>query len=217
MNPFADPAVAVSYEAWYETIGRRSDRLEKALLARLLTRFSGAHTLLEVGCGTGHFARWFSGRALWAAGLDVSFPMLLAAARLNRVPYALGDGAALPFADQSYDLVALITTLEFVPDPAAVLAEALRVAGRGVILGVLNRQSVLGWQLRRAGGPVWEAAHFYTPAEVSRLVRQAARRPVRIHWRTTLWPLLGRSLRLPWGGFIGMVVQCERDAGVSRR
>ena len=35
-NPFADSATAASYEAWYQTTGRRADRLEKALLGRLL-------------------------------------------------------------------------------------------------------------------------------------------------------------------------------------
>ena len=50
---------AAHYEAWYETAGRRADRLEKALFKQLMTGFPHAHTLLEIGCGTGHFARWF--------------------------------------------------------------------------------------------------------------------------------------------------------------
>ena len=32
LNPFASPDLALSYEAWYETTGRRADYLEKALL-----------------------------------------------------------------------------------------------------------------------------------------------------------------------------------------
>ena len=31
---------------------------------------------LEVGCGTGHFTRWFGGQGLQATGLDLSLPML---------------------------------------------------------------------------------------------------------------------------------------------
>jgi hypothetical protein len=104
-------------------------------------------------------------------------------------------------------LVTLITTLEFVSEPILVLGEALRVARQGLILGVLNRQSVLGWQRRRGGGPVWQAARFFTPTEMAQLVHRAARRPVEIAWRTTLWPCWRGSLPLPWGGFIGMAVQ----------
>lgn len=76
-NPFADPARVARYENWYQTTGRRADRLEKALLRRLLVNFKSAHTILEVGCGTGHFTRWFNELGLYAVGLDVSPPMLV--------------------------------------------------------------------------------------------------------------------------------------------
>ncbi len=206
-NPFAGPAVVAGYEDWYETIGRRADRLEKALLGRLLTGLPGPSTILEVGCGTGHFTRWFSEWGLQAMGLDLSRPMLVEAIRLASPPCVRGDGLALPFPTDAFDLVALITTLEFIPDPVQALTEALRVTRCGLILGVLNRQSVLGRQLKRAGGPIWEAARFFTPAELVRLVRCAAdERQMKVLWCTTLWPLWSKALPLPWGGFIGAVV-----------
>lgn len=216
MNPFTDPALAAGYESWYQTAGRRADRLEKDLLAWLLARFPSAGTLLEVGCGSGHFTRWFSENALQATGLDISRPMLSEALHLNGVPYILGDGLALPFAGGTFDLVALVTTLEFVSEPVGVLEEALRVSRRGLILGILNRQSVMGWSLRRAGGPVWEAARLFTPAEMVQLVHRATRKPVEIMWRTTLWPLWRGALPLPWGGFIGMAVQWP-ETGDNKR
>jgi ubiquinone/menaquinone biosynthesis C-methylase UbiE len=207
MNPFADPALVSGYEAWYQTAGRRADRPEKDLLAWMLARFPSASTLLEVGCGSGHFTRWFSEKTLQATGLDVSLPMLSEAIRLNSVPYVLGDALVLPFDDNTFDLTALITTLEFVSEPILVLEEALRVTSRGLILGILNRRSFLGWTLRRAGGPVWEAARFFTPTEMVQLIHRAAKKPVNITWRTTLWPLWRGALPLPWGGFIGMAMQ----------
>jgi hypothetical protein len=81
------------------------------------------------------------------------------------------------------------------------------VARQGLILGVLNRQSILGWQLKRAGGPVWEAVRFFTPGELAQTVWRAARVTVEITWRTTLWPACPGKLPLPWGGFIGMAVR----------
>ena len=207
LNPFDNPALAKGYEAWYETPGRRADRLEKTLLRWLLAHFSSVHTLLEVGCGTGHFTRWFKEQGLQATGLDISAPMLVEANRLSKLPYVRGDALDLPFPSGGFDVVALITTLEFVPDPVLALTEALRVARYGLILGVLNHQSILGRQLRREGEPVWEKARFFKLAELVQEVRKAAAETVTIAWQTTLWPVWPGMLPLPWGGFIGMAVQ----------
>jgi ubiquinone/menaquinone biosynthesis C-methylase UbiE len=206
-NPFTDPTIIAGYEAWYETSGCWADRLEKALLKRLLAGFSRARTLLEVGCGTGHFTRWFGELGLQVMGLDLSPPMLAEAVRLGSPPCVLGDALALPFLDGAFDVVALITTLEFVTDPTQVLAEATRVARHGLILGVLNRQSLLAWRRKRSGEALWQEARFFTPAELVRLVQQAvAGKQAKVLWRTTLWPVWPGELPLPWGGFIGMAV-----------
>lgn len=211
LNPFVLSQVVASYEAWYENAGRRADRLEKALLSRLLTRFVHAHTILEVGCGTGHFTRWFSEQGLQAVGLDLSSPMLVEAVRLGSPPCVRGDALALPFPSKAFDLVALITTLEFLQDPTRALAEALRIARRGLILGALNRQSLWGRRLKNEGGPVWGAARLFTPGELAQLVQRAvAGKRTGIIWRTTLWPVWPRELPLPWGGFIGLAVEDPR-------
>jgi SAM-dependent methyltransferase len=206
-NPFANLDTASRYEGWYETTGSRADHLEKALLKQLLARFPQASSLLEVGCGTGHFTRWFEGAGLQTAGLDRSLPMLAEAIRLDGSPCVHGDALALPFFNDAFDLVALITTLEFVGDPVQALREALRVSRQGLLLGVLNRQSLLGWQLKKKGGPIWDAARFFAPAELTHLVRHAAaRKRVEIAWRTSLWPLCPGALPFPFGGFIGIAV-----------
>jgi ubiquinone/menaquinone biosynthesis C-methylase UbiE len=85
VNPFAKPDTAWAYEAWYETTGRRADRLEKALFRQMLARFPQASSLLEIGCGTGHFTRWFKELGLRTAGLDLSLPMLAEAICLGSV------------------------------------------------------------------------------------------------------------------------------------
>jgi SAM-dependent methyltransferase len=206
-NPFANQYIASGYEAWYETTGRWADRLEKALLKWLLARFPRADSLLDVGCGTGHFTRWFEELGLQAVGLDQSLPMLGEAIRLGCLPCVCGDALALPFLNDAFDLIALMTTLEFVADPVQALSEALRVSRQGLLLGVLNRQSLLGWQRKKEGGQIWDAARFFAPAELTRLVQRAAGgRRVEVAWRTTLWPIWPGALLLPWGGFIGMAV-----------
>lgn len=212
-NPFTDHALASRYEAWYAGEGRRADMLERELLGKLLEAFPSARSVLEIGCGTGHFTRWMVDRGLHAVGLDVSEAMLNEARRLGGPQYLSGDAHALPFADRSHDLTALITTLEFLADPARALAEAVRVARQGVLLGVLNRWSVLTLRYRSSGKAMWRSARFFGPQELASLVRTAAgRRAGRVSWRTTLWPVPGvRDLPLPWGGFIGMAVQLHEE------
>jgi ubiquinone/menaquinone biosynthesis C-methylase UbiE len=212
-NPFDDENVAKRYEGWYAGHGRRADYLEKHLLARLLANISGAGKLLEVGCGTGHFSRWLAEKGFGVVGLDISPAMLTEARRRNGISYVVGDALALPFVDRSFGVVALITTLEFVADPQRALSEAVRVARDGLLLGVLSRYSLLAIKHRIGAKPPWDAARFFSPDELAALLRSiASARLARIEWRTTLWPVPGlKSVPLPWGGFIGMVVQLRQE------
>jgi ubiquinone/menaquinone biosynthesis C-methylase UbiE len=207
-NPFDDPIVAATYEGWYSGRGRRADLLEKRLLEKLLADFPQSRNALEIGCGTGHFTRWLAARSLEVTGLDISAPMLSEARKLDGIRYLEGDALNLPFDDRSFDLALLITTLEFVGDPFRALTEALRVARHGVVLGVLNRVSLLTLEYRRSKKPIWKSARFFSPWELIRLVRTTAgRRFCGVRWRTTIWPIPWvTDLPLPCGGFIGLAV-----------
>ena len=214
--PF-DERVAARYEAWYEMPeGQRADALEKASLCRLLNGFARARSILEVGAGTGHFTRWLSEHEMAAIGLDLSAAMLAQARVLDGAPMVQGDACRLPFADRTFDLVAFVTTLEFLDRPREAPIEALRVARRGLLLGVLNRQSLFGLQRRLAGllrPTVYDTAHFYSVEELQRLLRSVAGSEAIISWHTTLFPR-GWSwsrLALPWGGFIGMALHSPGD------
>lgn len=206
-NPFDDPAIAGGYEDWYSTVGRRADRREKALLAELLAWLPEADSLLEVGCGTGHFTRWLGSLRPRTIGLDVSRTMLREA-KSEGLPIGLqADGHALPLASGSVDVVSLIATLAFLADPARALKEACRVGRKGLLLGVINRQSLLGNQLRRAKTAPWNLARLLDLTQLEALVNGSVTGSPEIHWRTTLWPGLPWSLPVPWGGFIGMAVR----------
>jgi SAM-dependent methyltransferase len=128
---------------------------------------------------------------------------------LNGLVYLRGDALDLPFIDRSFDLALLITTLEFVADSSRALAEAVRVARHGLILGVLNRWSLLTLRYRRSRKPLWKSARFFGPRELARLVRAAAgKRFQGLHWRTTIWPIAWMpDTPLPWGGFIGLAAR----------
>jgi SAM-dependent methyltransferase len=208
-DPFADPGAAAGYEEWYEGEGRAADRLERGLLGWLLAGFPRAHSTLEIGTGTGHFARWLGGQGWQVVGLDRSAPMLAEAARRGGVALVRGGAAALPFAAGSFDVTLLVTTLEFLSDPGGALREAARVARGGIVLGVLNRWHPLAWRRKRSGLPLWRDVRFYSPPELAGALRRAlgvlARHTI---WRTTLlphpWPYPWS--RLPTGAFIGVRV-----------
>ena len=210
-NPFDDLSLVQEYEDWYTNQGRRADRLEKTLLEWLIGHFQEPISILDVGCGTGHFTRWFESIGLRTAGFDIS-SVMLAEARLRGLRVAVqGDALCLPFEDGAVDLVAMITTIEFLEDPSVALREATRVAKKGVFLGVINRESWIGKEYQQQGGPPWQSAHFFTPDELIQMlgaIKDSASDPF---WRTTLWRFFPCALPLPWGGFIGIGLRLKSN------
>lgn len=209
-NPFNDQSIAEDYDAWYYTAGENAVLKEKRLLRKLLANFCSVNTILNVGCGTGHFTNWFLKQGLNARGLDRSRPMLHKAKEIYQLKCIQGDASALPFSAKSYDLVSFLTTLEFLPEPELALEEAVRVARRGLILGVINKHSFLGWQYKRKGGPIWDAARFFTPHELIQMLQPMLSGSAQVIYRTTLSPLCSGSSSLPFGGFIGLIVKLEK-------
>ena len=120
------------YEAWYTTPrGAWIGGIEYRLLDELLGPHSG-ETVLDVGCGTGHFTRRFSGSAAvgWTVGADTDFAAARFASGRGKAAYVVADGQYLPFADRSFDLVISVTAHCFIHDARRALMEMLRVARR---------------------------------------------------------------------------------------
>lgn len=205
---------AEGYEAWYATgRGRRVDEAERALLVWLLAPFADARSVLDVGCGTGHFAAWLRSRALDVIGLDRS-PAMLAELRRHHpaIPLVVGDAGCLPVRSGAVDVALLVTTLEFVERPEAALTEAVRVARQGVVLVVLNRWS-LGGLSRRVGPqarrPILGMARDPSLFALRRMARAAAGGRVQsLRWASSLFPdgLWAARWRVPIGDVIGMAV-----------
>jgi len=174
--PF-DEQVAAHYEQWYATAkGAHFDSIEKQMLQAALSVVKNG-SLLEVGCGTGHFARFFADLGFDVAGLDVSVPMLAIARSLGGgIEYIDADAHSLPFATGCFDVVALVSAAEFLEQPMKALEEALRVAKKLVVIGFLNRYSLTAMR-RRARGlfkkGLFSAARFYTVGEMMHLIKVA--------------------------------------------
>ena len=176
--------------------------------------------MVEVGCGTGMFLH-----LLWEMGFDVvgvdASPVMLKGARQRfgeRAELHLAKGEHLPFEDEEFDFSVLWSVLEFCEDPEAVLAEAVRVAGDGLLLGFLNRYSLYYLSAGRDPSRTMGRAHWFSWPEVrAMLTRVCGRPPAMVRtvlsgptwtWRSGfLWRRINGRLRLPcFGAFTALRV-----------
>ena len=118
-----------------------AEEIQQALLASLPPDMG---KLLDIGTGTGQMLELLAPRIISGVGLDASRGMLaLARSRLSRpglthCAVRLGDMYRLPMADASFDHVVLQMVLHYAEDPAAALAEAIRVLRPGGTLVVVD-------------------------------------------------------------------------------
>lgn len=201
------------YEYWYHTPrGRWVSDVETRLLLRLLRARTGER-VLDVGCGTGHFSRRLAVAGLSVTGLDRDAAALEYARRHgDGIVWLHGDARALPFPDGAFDHCVAVTSLCFVDDPARALAEMWRVARRGVVLGLLNRRSLL--HRGKAGRGGYRGARWDDVREVRNWIHGLAPRPGAVMVRSAIFlssgKLPAKALEavlpntLPWGGFLAV-------------
>ncbi len=121
---------------WYDSPAEWAagpDRVYGALAAAavaLLPRWTDPPRALDVGTGTGAFARAAAGRGAEVLASDLSLAML-GLDRDHRPPALVGDVTALPVRDGCTDLVLAGFVLSHLADPVAGLVELARVVRPG--------------------------------------------------------------------------------------
>ena len=211
-------AVADTYDHWYETAeGAMYDYLEKKAVSKYLRQNAQGRKLLEVGCGTGHWSQFFSDCGFEVTGVDVSERMIKIAQSKN-IPNALFqivNGHSLPFKDNSFDITAAITTLEFAGNADLVLQEMVRCtrkpSGR-LLVGVLNVLARLNRNRQENPESLHAKARLFSPDQLKRLLNKYGQNQLCIAGfipgQKRLLPLspfidvVGRFLHLPYGVFI---------------
>jgi SAM-dependent methyltransferase len=87
---------------------------------------------LEVGCGEGRIVRALRAGGYEIEGVDVSETLVAAARRADpHGRYAVADAAALPYPDDSFELVVAFMSLQDIDDFGQAIAEAGRVLESG--------------------------------------------------------------------------------------
>lgn len=204
------------YEAWYQTArGKWIAGIEWKLLFNLMHPDAN-RTLLDVGCGTGHFSRRFAEAGLSVTGLDPNQAALAYARQQgNEINYLQANALSLPFSSDSFDYVSAITSLCFVEPPEQALQEMWRVTRQGLLLGVLNKHSLLYWQKRHSksyAGARWDqitTLKKWAKMLVPEPCRISVSNGVLVAGSGNLSRLMERTLgsMLPFGAFIAMYIK----------
>ena len=222
-SKFDFDAIADGYDLWYETAeGAMYDRLEKKAISRYLPKNVRGIKLLEIGCGTGHWSQFFSECGFEVTGVDVSERMIKIAQNkgIPNASFQIMDGQSLPFGDDSFDVAAAITTLEFVDNAESVVQEMLcctrKPAGQ-LLIGVLN--ALAGFNRRRQQDPesLYAKARLFSPKQLKRLLEPYGQANItaaafvpsrrRFLFLSPLIDTVGRMLHLPYGVFVAAKVR----------
>jgi ubiquinone/menaquinone biosynthesis C-methylase UbiE len=143
------------YEAWFETYAY-AYQSEITALRRLLPDPGYG---VEIGVGSGRFA----------APLDITVGVdpaeeMLARARSRDIEVVEGVAEALPLRADTFDTALIVTTICFVDDIPATLAEAGRILGPDgtLVIGYIDKESPVGriYQEKKAANPFYREATF---------------------------------------------------------
>lgn len=115
---------------WFAGRGRVVEHLLNGILQR-----KGPMAVLDVGCGTGYTAALLSGKGARVVGIDLGIESLAEAAISNPSSLFLrADASAIPFENETFDMVIMLDALEHIPDDRSALREIFRVLRSGGVL-----------------------------------------------------------------------------------
>jgi ubiquinone/menaquinone biosynthesis C-methylase UbiE len=146
---------------WYDRSTRKDMERFRALAARLRTVLPQGGDMLEVAPGPGYVAiEMAKGGAYRVTGLDVSRTMVELAHRNAaeagvEVDFRQGNASAMPFADDSFDLLACSAAFKNFSEPHKALEEMYRVLRPGGTALVLDlRKDVPMSEIRKYFGAI---------------------------------------------------------------
>jgi len=165
---------AQEYDAWFEEHPYACES-EVMALRRLLPRPGRG---LEVGVGTGRFAVPLG----ITVGVEPSHAMA-SIARQRGIEVYEASAEELPFDNESFDFVVMVTTICFLLRPIQALQEVRRVlTPRGhIIIGMIDKDSSLGkvYEAKKGESTFYRYAHFYSVTQVIEWLREVGYETIR--------------------------------------
>lgn len=159
---------AQKYDEWYD----KNPLIYQSELEAVKELLPKGGRGLEVGVGSGRFA----GPLKIKLGLDPS-PVMGEIARKRGVKFVQGVAESLPFPDQEFDYILMVTTICFLDDLEKALREAYRVLkpNGSIIIGFIDAESPLGhfYQEHKGGSTFYQQARFYSVKEVTHHLQKA--------------------------------------------
>jgi ubiquinone/menaquinone biosynthesis C-methylase UbiE len=178
-----DEAAHTYDDEYRDTFGQALENDIRSWLAR---QFTDGDTVLELGCGTGHFSAMIAERVKHLTATDFSPEMLKRATqRLGgyaNVELRTEDAGHTSFADGSFGAVLAANLLHHADSAAAVVRECQRVlapGGRAVIIDCVGHGRSFWSRLKTALGRLGsrpsetEDHHHFSPDDLAALLADA--------------------------------------------
>lgn len=154
-------------------------------LARLAPRARGR--MLDVGCGDKPYEHLFTPYVSEYVGVEHEATFEATSASSRGAGVVRYDGARLPFADRSFDVVMSVQVLEHTPDPQALVVEMARVLREG---GLFILSAPFSFRLHEEPHDYFR----YSPHGLRVLCDRAGLAIEQIEPHGNLWSLLGHKL-----------------------
>ncbi len=168
------------YDEWF--VENRAAYLSELSVLKALIP-SGARGV-EVGVGTGKFALPLGIKI----GIDPS-PKMGAIAKGSGLEVCEATAEDLPFPDEVFEFVLMVTTICFVDDVERAFSQAYRVLKPGgpIIIGFIDRESELGrsYLMKKDKSRFYKEAIFYSAEEVVLHLKEAGFHT--FHFKQTLF------------------------------
>jgi ubiquinone/menaquinone biosynthesis C-methylase UbiE len=159
---------ANEYDSWFET---HNYAYESEILA-VQSLLPGGGSGLEVGVGTGRFAS----RVGIKVGVEPAQAMA-SIARQRGIQVFETRAETLPFADESFDSVLMVTTICFLDDPLQALRETNRILKPlgHIVIGMIDNDSPLGksYEAKKGESTFYRYAHFFSVKHVTDILKRS--------------------------------------------
>lgn len=146
-------------------------------LNKVLTReLRGYATILDVGVGTGRFAKPLQDKGFEVVGVDIAEQMMKKAVERGVHNLVRGDARFLPFKDSSFDAAVCVHVLHLIGEWRTALREICRVTQEFMVSMIYAKENPLmdaedsllkkhGFERRRVGEGEWELKDLVKPSK----------------------------------------------------